>query len=220
MAPAAKLVNPTPWDAKINWDRGIVIRIPAFGEANLTMQQMDDFRSDKPGSEAVRETLNHYGLFLLDTDRPYDNQALEALRRCHKAKKDQYDGVVSRMKESHAAAGMTLNEDVFKEKLTIMGYGNTEEHLKQLSTQIRKYESIVKETGDRATREQFDPTRTILVTDPPREFPSVAAMEFFLSLPENKEIRLSHEAYTKRLAEAASIKPATASNVGGQNASV
>jgi hypothetical protein len=208
MAYAAKLVNPTPWPAKIGWDRGVVLRIPEFGETTLTMQQMDDFRNDKPGSEGVRDTLNHYGLFLMDTDRDYDRQAVEALRRCLKAKKEQYEGVIRRMQDTHSAQGLSLDENIISEKLVMMGYGEWGTHIKQLETQIKEYEAEM--TGeDHKPRQQFDPARTIFVTDPPREFPSAGAMRFFLSLPENRDIKVKHESHVARAAEALKAEKVT-----------
>ena len=38
--------------------------------------------------------------------------------------------------------------------------------------------------------------------DPPTEFPSVAAMNFFLSREENREIKNKHDAYVAQAAEA------------------
>ena len=42
-------------------------------------------------------------------------------------------------------------------------------------------------------RTQLDPARTVFAMDPPREFPSVAAMDFFLK--QNDEIRAKHLAW-------------------------
>lgn len=190
MAFAAKLMNPTPWDVKVDWDRGIKIRVPAFGDAQITMQQMDDYRGNKPGSEAVNETLNYDGLFLLDADRPYDNQALEALKRCYAARKMHYDGAVRRIREARATAGIPNDESAFEETLEQHGYVTLRKKVAVLQKQISQLESAVK--PERSVREQLDPARTLFVTNPPRQFPSVAAMEFFLD--QNPEIAAEHEA--------------------------
>ena len=96
MAFASKLCNPTPWRVDLTWDRGVIIVVEPFGSTELTMQQTDDFRPGKPGSAEVRQTLDYYGVFLLDTDRTYDQQAFEALQRCHNARKQQYDAEIGR----------------------------------------------------------------------------------------------------------------------------
>ncbi len=51
MAVVARLVNPTPFDVKIPYERGVYINIPADGDVELSMGQLDDFRSGKPGSD-------------------------------------------------------------------------------------------------------------------------------------------------------------------------
>lgn len=57
MALITKLVNPTPFDVEIPYEKGISIHIPADGEVDLTMGQLDDFRPGKPGSEETRKIL-------------------------------------------------------------------------------------------------------------------------------------------------------------------
>ena len=54
MAVVARLRNPTPFDVKIPYERGVYINIPSDGEVELSMEQLDDFRPGKPGSEAAR----------------------------------------------------------------------------------------------------------------------------------------------------------------------
>jgi hypothetical protein len=42
----------------------------------------------------------------------------------------------------------------------------------------------------------MDPKRTVYVLEPPREFPSVAAMEFFLE--QNAKVNALHEAFKRQ----------------------
>jgi hypothetical protein len=192
----AKLCNPTPWAAKLDWDRGVKIRVPAFGDVALTMQQLDDFRSGKPGSEAVEEVLNYFGLFVMDADRPYDNQALDSLKRCRNAMKAQYDSVSKSMRDRRAQQGIAPNEEALEESLEQHGYVTLRNKVQLLDDQIRKYEKVCGPETERAARNQLDPTRTVFVLDPPREFPSVAAMHFFLE--QNPGVAAKHEAYSQR----------------------
>lgn len=191
MAFSARLCNPTPWKVELNYDRGVVIVIPEFGSAELTMQQMDDFRPGKAGSAEVRQMLDYHGLFLLDTDRSYDVQALEVLKRTYTAKKAQYDAAVQRLTDRRAAAGVAPNPDALEEVLRQMGYVGLREQIKGVKEGIAKFEEVVK-AQDPTTGPKYDPARTVMVLNPPREFPSVAAMEFFLE--KNPEIKAKHEA--------------------------
>jgi hypothetical protein len=194
MAFAAKLMNPTPWEAKLDYDRGVRIRIPAFGDAALDMQQMDDFRGDKPGSEAVEAVLDTFGLFLFDSDRPYDNQALEALKRMLAILTDRYRNADQRLRASHSAQGISTDEAAHAETMAQLGYKTVGEKMETLKTQIAEYEKVA--GPERNTRAKLDPKRTIFVLNPPREFPSVAAMEFFLR--ENPDTATEHKAFTSR----------------------
>jgi hypothetical protein len=192
MAYAARLMNPTPWKVELTWDRGIVIVVPPFGSTELTMQQMDDFRPGKPGSADVRVNLDYFGVFLFDTDRSYDVQALETLRRSYAKKKEQYDATVARLQGNRAAAGIAPNADAFEDTLKMMGYVNLREQMESLKEGIAKFEETVKAAGEQSQQQQYDPARTVMVINPPREFPSVAAMEFFLA--KNPDIKAKHEA--------------------------
>jgi hypothetical protein len=200
MAYAAKLMNPTPWEAKLDYDRGVRLRIGAFDSLSLTMQQMDDFRGDKPGSEAVEAVLDTFGLFLFDSDRPYDNQALEALKRMHAVLSDRYRNAERRLRDGRSAQGISTDEGALDETLEQLGYKTVKMKIDTLKAQIKEYESIA--GPERNTRAKLDPARTVFVLNPPREFPSVAAMNFFLS--QNAEIRTQHEALTARAATPAS----------------
>ena len=192
MAFTARLCNPTPFDVDLPWDRGVSIQIPAFGDAALSLQQLDDFSPGKPGSATVREVLNYHGLFLLDADRPYDHQAFEAIGRSHGAKKSQYDATIRNIIDRRAAAGVTPNDEALKETLTQMGYTELGRKIEVLKEQMAKYGKVVKESPESAQRAQLDPKRTVFILNPPRMFPSVAAMEFFLE--QNPDIAAKHRA--------------------------
>ncbi len=211
MAYAAKLCNPTPWEAKLDYSAGIKLRIPAFDAVPLTMEQMDDYRGDKPGSEAVEAVLDTFGLFLFDSDRPYDNQALDALKRMLTVLTERYRGANERLRASHSAQGINTNEEAHNETLNQLGYGVVKVQIDTLKAQIIEYERSV--GPERNVRSQLDPARTVFVTSPPREFPSVAAMNFFLAQDDNKETKLAHDSFTART-KAAAEQTAAESEVG------
>lgn len=191
-----RLCNPTPFDAVLEWAAGRPIRVSAFGEKDLTMQQMDDFRPGKPGSAAARVALDYYGLFLLDIDRPYDAQALEAIRRSMKEKKAQYDAAHRNLVSSRAAAGVSEQDGALDKTLEDMGLTNIKNQVDILKEASVRFEKAVAKLDANSQRKQFDPKRTVFVTDPPREFPSVAAMEFFLA--QNPDVAASHKAYKQQ----------------------
>jgi len=193
MAYSSKLCNPTPFDVKLNWNRGVNIKVPAFGSTELSMQQMDDFRPGKPGSATVKQVLDYHGLFLMDADRPYDNQALEALRRARAAKKAQYDSAVRNIVDRRSAQGIAPNEEALEETLRQMGYVELRRKISVLEQAVSRFVSVVGDNPEQSLRMQLDPKRTVFVLDPPREFPSVAAMEFFLE--QNPEIQAKHTAF-------------------------
>jgi len=143
MAITSKLCNPTPWDASFPYEPGIRIKIPAFSDTDITMQQMDDFRDGKPGSEAVLELLDYDGLFLMDTDRPYDYQALTALTKAKDKKKAQYDAAVKNLRDRRAAAGMSSDEENFQEIIKMMGYDKLKEKVDVLTQQINEYKKAI-----------------------------------------------------------------------------
>ncbi len=210
MAHTAKLCNPTPFDVEINWERGINIHIQAFGDTELTMAQMDDFRPGKPGSADVAQTLNYYGLFLLDADRPYDNQALTALSKSVAAKKAQYDAAVRNITDRRAQAGIAPDPAALAETIDQMGYKELGRKVDVLKDAVKEFRAVVGDNPEVSLRAQLDPARTVFVLDPPREFPSVAAMDFYLK--QHDEIKAKHLAFSQQAvgapeAPAAAITP-------------
>ena len=189
----SRLCNPTPFPVVFEWAAGIRIRIEPFGDFDLTMSQTDDYRPGKPGSAAVQAVLDTFGIFLLDIDRPYDNQALDALRRSHGAKKSQYDAAHRNLVSSRAAAGVAPDEDALEETLSQMGLVRLRGEINTLARAVKTLEKVVSAADTASTRSQFDPKRTVFVMDNPREFPSVASMNFFLE--ENPKIAVKHKAF-------------------------
>jgi hypothetical protein len=186
MAHAAKLVNPTPFDVEINYDRGVDLQIPAFGSVDLNLQQMHDFQPQRPGAETVQEVTHYHGLFLLDTDRPYENQALDALRRSHRRKTARCNEITQGHRDRAARQALNIPEETFKQVEEQMGIHHLRREIEALEKLIKKYEAVV--VGDETTkkRHQLDPERTIFALNPPREFDSVITREFFLD--ENPEV--------------------------------
>ena len=195
MAITTRVCNPTPWMVDFPYDQGIDIVVPPFGSALLTMEQMDDFRDGKPGSEAVQELLDYYGLFLLDSDRPYDNQAHEVLVRCRAKRLSQYTEAERNIKDRRASQGIAPDEAALEAMLETMGYTALREQVNILEEQINHFKDAVT-TESTSSAPKFDPARTIFVMDPPTEFPSVAAMKFFLMQPENADIASAHESFS------------------------
>jgi len=195
MAYVSRLYNPTPWDEAIDWgNRGQSIRVPAFGHADINHEQMHDFRDNNPGAEGVLNYIEYFGIFLFDADRPYDNQALDALRKAQKARKQHYDQAVKNLLDRRSQQGIAPNPEAFEEHLRLLGLTNLREKVETLQALVKKLEESV--GPDRSARPKLDPARTLFITDPPREFPSVAAMEFFLE--RNPEVAAKHAAFLAR----------------------
>lgn len=179
MAYAAKLINPTPWDVQIPYEKGIVITVPAFGQVDLTMQQFEDYRPNTPGAEAVYEILDSEGVFLFDTDRPYENQALDTLRKTLKKREEILTAKVKSYTDLAARQGLRLEPEQINNVNEQLGVNRLKEKCEAIKKFITKYEAVVqKETAKR--RHVLNPETTVFVTNPPREFPSKVAREFFL----------------------------------------
>jgi len=194
-----RLCNSTPFPVKINWHAGINIIVPSDNYVDLTIEQMDDFREGKPGSEAVREVMHHSGIFLRDADRTYESQALEAIKLSLRSKKSQYDGVVNNLRRSRAQNGITENAEAFEEILASMGYVALRGEIELLQSRS-KFLSQHVEVAEAVVHQSFDPERTLVFLDPPREFPSVVAMQMFLN--ENPDMQKQRDEYLSALKEA------------------
>jgi hypothetical protein len=187
------LVNATGFPIKLHYDRGVYIRLEPDGVKELTMEQMDDFRPGKPGSEEVRLQLNYHGLFLMDGDRSYDEQALEAVSASLKEKQQRFEGFVGRMRDSRIAAGSPVDEATMAELVERSGYSALEREIEGLKGREKFLRAAVTEAGpQRRQRTSLDPKKTCYVTEPPREFPSETALAMFLS-EQTEEFRARHE---------------------------
>lgn len=192
MAFASKLCNCTPWDVKINYEKGIVITVPAFGQVDLTMGQFEDYRPNTPGAEAVYEILDTEGVFLFDTDRPYENQALETLKKTLKKRMDLVTAKEKHYTDLAARQNLNFDQESLKNVWKQLGIDVVREKCEVIKRFIEKYESVVKkETSVR--RHVLDPDKTVFSTNPPREFPSKIARDFFLS--ENPTIAAKEEEF-------------------------
>jgi len=202
MAYAAKLMNPTPWDVQINYEKGVVISIPAFGQVDLTMGQFEDYRPNTPGAEAVYEILDTEGVFLFDTDRPYENQALETLHKTLKKRTDLLESKEKWYRDQAGRQGITLKEDTVASINEQLGVTALRTQCDSISRFIEKYDAVVKKDTSRR-RNVLDPERTVFVTNPPREFPSKVAREFFLT--EHPEIEVKEAEFRAGMARAEEV---------------
>jgi hypothetical protein len=195
MAVVANLINPTPFDVSIAYQQGIFIDVPADGEVNISMQQLDDFRPGKPGSEETQKILDFEGVFLQDSNLSYDYQALETLRAYVSERKDRIRTFLERLKGSRTQQGVSVDDDVMQELLEQAGYSNMQKKVDKVQARIAILEKLV--SDDRAKgsiSRALDPERSCFVTNPPRQFPSKTALNMFLS--EHPEIKEKHDKLT------------------------
>ena len=192
MAVVAKLVNPTPFDVKIEYQAGQLLRIPADGDLTIEMNVLADFRPGKPGSEETRKILEMEGIFLMDSDLSYDFQALTALKACVGERERRIKEFTTRTKNSRIKGGAAVDNETMDELLEGSGYAEMGRSVDKLKARIVILEGIVNADANRGSvRETLDPERTCFVIVPPRQFPSKTALAMFLS--ENPEIAAAHE---------------------------
>jgi len=201
-----RLFNPTPFDVDIAWDKGVHIKIKADGHYDLTTQQLQDFQPGQPGSEAVQMLMNDHGIFLRDTDRTYEAQALECLRACRRSRNSHYEEATNNLRRSRAAAGIVDNPEALEEtfrQLGLAGENNgrlgLREQVQRIDARIKALEKEVATQKQTVASEKIDPDRTLIFTDPPRTFETKFALQMFLSEPENKELKAKYSAWRKAL---------------------
>jgi hypothetical protein len=193
MAVVARLVNPTPFDVKIPYERGVYINIPSDGDVELSMQQLDDFRPGKPGSEAARKLLDFEGVFLEDTDLSYDLQALTALQIAVRERKDRIKTFIDRTRNSRIAGGATVDDATMDDLIENAGYGRMTNDVTKLENRIKKLTLVVSSDKSKgAVRQTLDPKRTCFVINPARQFPSETALAMFLD--EHPDVKEKHDA--------------------------
>ena len=183
-----RLHNPTPFDVKINWHAGIRIVVKADDFKDLDVNQMDDFRDGKPGSEEVQEMMNHYGLFLRD-----------ALNRSIRSKNAQYKAAVDSLRVQRAAQGVPEDAGAFDEIVETMGLKALKKDVVALEKRAKFLSGHVEAERGSTNRESFDPTKTLLFTDPPRTFPSAVALQMFVNDAGTEEIKALYEQQMKEL---------------------
>ena len=192
MAVVAKMINPTPFDVDIPYDKGISIKIPADGSVELSMGQLEDFIPGKPGSEATKSILSFEGVFLQDTDLSYDFQALAAIKQAILERKDRIKNFIERTKNSRIAGGATVDDATMKDLINSSGYNNMRTDVEKLESRLKAL-SLIVNTDERkgSVHQTLDPERTCVATNPPREFPSKTALAMFLA--ENPDIKREHD---------------------------
>ena len=192
------LCNATPFLVKIDWHAGICLTIEPDGSLDLSgqlgVEQMDDFRDGKPGSEAVQELMKHWGIFLRDHSRTYESQALDVIRAATRSREIMYNEFVNNLRKGRAREGISENPEAFEELIRQSGYAKVRTEIDILKGRVKFLE---KEIGDTpaVVRERLDPERTLMFTDPPRIFPTKVALQMFLNDPGNDKVKKQYDAY-------------------------
>jgi hypothetical protein len=195
MAVVANIVNPTPFDVKIAYEKGIYIHVPADGEVNISMQQLEDFSPGKAGSEETKKILDFEGVYLQESDLSYDYQALEALKSYVRERKERIKNFHDRTRGSRIAGGVSVEQTEMDEIQEQAGYGRMAVKVDKVLLRIKMLEKIVNKDEHRGSvRHTLDPERSCFVTNPPRQFPSKTAL--FMFLEEHPEIKAKHDALT------------------------
>lgn len=185
-----ELCNPNPWDVEWGYHAGRVIVIPADGSVELSVDEMDDFRDGKPGSEDVQSNMSFHGIFLRQHDRPYELQAIEALEASAKMKSDHTRNFEQSLRSARAAQNTPLSDESFA--LIFEQSGNSRLK-KQADTALERARflrsQIDVEKAASSIHKEYDPERTLLFTNPPKEFPTRLALQMFLNDAGNEDLR-------------------------------
>lgn len=180
-----QLENPTPFTVEWPWDKGVQLVIPAYGTYNLTPNMLEDFHPDSAGSESVGLLMRDYGIFLRDPSVPYEIQALKAIQACIKSKREMCREAKAGMEKNMSATGNYSQEAVDK-TFERLGFKRIEDQVEVLERKAEWYASQIK-SSNRPLHRQFDPERTLLFLNPPREFTTKVAMISYLEdHPEDK----------------------------------
>lgn len=194
-----KLCNPTKAIVDWNWHGGIHIKIQPDDSYTLSNDQLKDFQPGQPGSEAIQQLMNEFGIFLRDYDRTYEAQALEALRLCHRAKRTHYEESTGNLRRSRASQGIAENDAALEETFRQLGLVTLRETVAGLAFRIAQFEAAVSDQKKNVQADAIDPDRTLLFVDPPKVFETKFALSVFLSEPENAEIKVKYDAWRKAL---------------------
>lgn len=196
-----RLCNPTPFPVDWNYDRGVHIKLAPDGFQDLRDVEMSvQFRPGLPGSETVREQMSQYGIFLRDMTVPYEVQAIEALRGFIRYHESIYNETTGNLLRKAAQTGMN-NEEAIHQTLEAMGYNALAQRIAKAKDRLKRYESRVdRSVLDRPLHKQYDPKRTLLFLDPPKEFESEIAMQIYLE--ENPKMQEKHNAWMAQFTQA------------------
>jgi len=191
-------VNPTPFKVEFSWDKGVVLEVPADGDLELTMQQMDDFRPGKPGTEEVKQQMDYYGIFLLDGDRSWEEQAVKAIEISLKVKKESVDAFIANQRKNSPGP---IAPEVLEEMIDRSGYKKIQAECESLKRRVDALRKVLDKTGTKGkVKETLDPKRTCFVLNPPKQFVSETALALFL-MDQTPEFRKKHEEFQKSLGE-------------------
>lgn len=196
-----RLINPTPWVVQWEWHLGIVISIAPDSHYDLTNAQLPDFQPGQPGSENIQQFMRELGVFLRDTDRTYESQALECLKGCERARRTHYTEATNNVRKARAGGGIVDNPEALEEIYRQMGLCGVaidadgkeriglREQCERLQFRIKQYEQAVSEQQAVNRVSDVDPDRTLLFTDPPKIFETKFALQVFLAEPGNEQLR-------------------------------
>lgn len=188
-----RLVNPTPFSVEWKWNAGIDITINPDSSVDLSTDQAKDFQRGLPGSEKVQDSMRELGLFIQDMDRPYEVQALEALRACADHLNRRYNDMVNRLRRDRAEKGISENPEAFQEIVDQTGYGNLKKRADAISARAKFLGKTLDELQEKTTVQKIDPDRTVPFLNPPKVFPSPLALQMFLRDKGNEEVKKKWE---------------------------
>lgn len=194
-----RLFNPTKLPVDWNYHRGIHIKIQPDGWYDLSNDQLADFQEGQAGSEAIQSLMKDYGIFLRDTDRTYESQALEALRACHRSKLTHYEESTNTIRRNRASAGVVDDPAALEETFRQLGLVALRDQVAGLAFRIKQFEKAVAEQKNTKQADQIDPDRTLLFVDPPKVFETKFALQVFLAEPENAKLKEKYDAWRKAL---------------------
>lgn len=191
MKVTSRLCNPTPIDVRWPYHAGIVINIPADSHVDLEYNQVNDFREGNPGYEAVKEPMDHLGIFLRDPDQTYESQALKAIRASERSKKDQLRSSIDTLRRNRVQSGVKDDPDAFDEVKRSLGMDVLESEIKKLEGRRKFLEKAERKVE--AVEEKPDPKTTLIFVNPPRVFDSPVALQMFLQDEGKEAIKAKYE---------------------------
>lgn len=192
MSFSARLCNATPIDVSWPYHKGVEFKIPAFGFLDIPASVMEQLMPDQPGYDGIRQEMDHYGVFLRDSNRTYESQAEDALKAAIKVKNTLYSDCEKSVRKRAADSG-NLKEEAIQAELDRSGYTRLAEDVAKLQEALKIVQTANAKTK-RTLHDQFDPERTLLFTNPPKVFESPLAMEMFLM--QNPDLKALQDKFT------------------------